>query len=387
MRILTVMLFAAVVGGLVGGTLAYFEVRNDRDILASLSTEAASNTPPPVEGAAPRIEIEEPHFHFGHMEKGREKSHEFLIRNVGDAPLKITVGQTSCKCTLSEVKAGAIAPGDSTHVKLEWSAKSDAGPFRQTATLHTNDPRQPNVELQIEGQIVDASGVEPPQFAFDKLAIKETKTADVIVMAMLQDNLEIKSAELSDEQDRDKFDIKVEHVDREKLPNSDARDGYRITVTAKPGLPIGRFFHYVTLDTNLEEGEKLHIPLIGHVVGDISIHGTNWREDEGTLLLGPVKSATGKKARLNVVVRGDGAENIKIDVGTVDPSELKVSMGEPKRLRANLVHIPVDIEVPAGTRPMARMATSQGDAGKVVLQTTHPDMKEISFGVRFAVEK
>jgi hypothetical protein len=258
-----------------------------------------------------------------------------------------------------------------------------------TATLFTNDPRQREITLTIDGEIVDASGVHPPDFAFDKVSVGETKTAEVYVMAMLQDELTISSAELSDVEYRDKFDVKVEPVDRDKLPVKTARDGVRITLATKPGLPVGRFSQYLTLTTNLKEGEKLHIPIFGRVVGDISIHGPRgmWLEDQGVLNLGPVESATGKKARLGLVVRGEGAESVKFEVGSLDPAELKVTFGEPTRLSASLARVPVDVEVPAGTPPMVRLGTSQGDEGKIVLTTTHPTMKELALGVRFAVER
>jgi hypothetical protein len=386
MRTLTIILIAALVGGAVGGALAYVEVTSDRDTIAALNGEQDA-APIESDGKAPRVEVVEPHYDFGRMERGREKSHEFIIRNVGNAPLKLRVGPTSCKCTLSEVKSGAIAPGESTQVKLEWSAKSDQGPFRQTATIHTNDPRQPDVELQIDGEIVDVSGLQPTEFNFDKLAVGESKSAEVYVMAMLQDDLTVSSAELTNEETRDKFDIKIEPVERDKLPNKTARAGARVTLTAKPGLPIGRFNQYLTLNTNLKEGEKLHVPLLGRVVGDISVHGTHWREEEGVLVLGSVESSKGRKERLNVVVRGENAEDVKFEVGSLDPPELKVTIGEPKPLKATLLHVPVDIEVPPGTRPMVRLATAQGEEAKVVLKTTHPTMKELAIGVRFAVGK
>lgn len=384
MRILSIILIAALLGGAVGGALAYVEVRSDRDtIVASTGDEGVSEPVP--EGKLPRVQVDEPSFNFGQMERGREKSHEFVIRNVGDAPLKLTVGPTSCKCTLSEVQAGAIAPGESTKVKLEWSAKSDQGPFRQTATIHTNDPRQPDIELQIDGEIVNVSGLQPTEFNFDKLAVGESKTAEVYVMAMLQDDLTIKSAELTNEESRDKFDVKIEPMERDKLPVKTAQAGARVTLTAKPGLPIGRFNQYLTLNTNLKEGEKLHVPVLGRVVGDISVHGTNWREEEGVLMLGRVEGSKGRKERVNVVVRGENAEDVKFEIGSVDPPELKVTIGEPKRLTATLLHVPVDIEVPPGTRSMVRLATSQGEEAKIVLKTTHPTMKELAIGVRFAV--
>jgi hypothetical protein len=388
MRILTIVLTAVLVGIAIGSVSGYVEVTSDSDSVADRSADKSALPLEPL-GAAPRVEVVEPHFNFGRMERGREKSHDFLIRNTGDAPLTLRVGQTSCKCTLSKVESGAIAPGESTKVRLEWSAKSDQGPFRQTATIHTNDPRQPAVELTIDGEIVDATGVQPPDFGFDKVAVGETRTAEVYVMGMLQDELTISSAELSDADIRDKFDVKIEPVERDELPNETARDGAKVTLTVKPGLPIGRFDQYLTLTTNLKEGEKLHIPVTGRVVGDISVHGTrgNWLEEQGVLNLGAVQGATGEKARLNLVVRGEGAEEVKFDVGSVDPPELKVTFGEPTKLSATLVRIPMHVEIPPGTRPMVRLGTSQGEEGKIVLKTTHPHLKELSLGVRFAVER
>jgi hypothetical protein len=387
MRVLTIVLIAALVGSAVGGVAGYVEVTSDPDATVALSGNG-SPLPEP-QGPMPRVEVVEPHYNFGQMERGRERSHQFVIRNTGDATLTLVAGPTSCKCTLSEVEDGKIAPGESTHARLEWSAKSDRGPLRVTATFHTNDPRQREIELTIDGEVVDASGVQPPDFGFDKLSVGETKSAEVYVMAMLQDELNVSSAELSDAQYRDKFDIKMEPVERDQLPLKNARDGVRITLTAKPGLPIGPFNQYLTLATNLKEGEKLHIPVIGRVVGDISVHGTRgqWLEEQGVLSLGAVESAQGKKARLNLVVRGEGAEDVTFEVGSVDPPELKVTFGNSTRLKPTLARVPMDVEVPPGMRPMVRLATAQGDEGKIVLKTTHPTMKELTLGVRFAVER
>lgn len=370
-----------------GGTVAYVEVRSDPDATTLPLAEPSEKQNALSDDSVPRVEVDQPHFDFGTMERGMTKSHEFLIRNVGSAPLRLKVGQTSCKCTLGKVTGDAIPPGGSTQVELEWSAKSDSGPFRQTATVQTNDPIQSQVELTVEGQIVDATGVMPPDLMFDKIAAGESKAAEVYVMAMLQDELTVSSAELSDPATRDKFDVRIEPVQRDALPNKLAKGGVRITVTAKPGLPIGRFDQWLSLRTNLP-GEKLEIPVIGRVVGDISMHGVvGWIEEQGVLVIGKVKSDKGTKSRVNVLVRGRDAANVKLDVKSVDPPELKINIGEPKQIKPELLHIPVEIEVPAGTRPMVRLNTAQGEEARIVLSTTHPTIKELMLGVRFAVER
>jgi hypothetical protein len=196
------------------------------------------------------------------------------------------------------------------------------------------------------------------------------------------------SAELTDAQTRDKFDIKIEDVPREQLPNPKARDGVKITLTTKPGLPVGRFDQSLTLHTNLKDDEVIHVPVLGRLVGDITVHGTSgWLSEQDVLLLGQVKSSEGRKAHLNIVARGENAGDLKFEVGSVEPTELKATLGTPQKLKDTLLHVPLEIEVPPGTRPMVRLDTSQGEAAKILIKTTHPEMKELVVYVRFAVER
>jgi hypothetical protein len=387
MRILSIIATWAAIGVLVGAALAYVEVRLDEDAIARLPGDANDPAVQKANEVAPRVEVDEPNFQFGSMQRGTTKSHEFTIRNVGHSPLKLRVGGTSCKCTLGEVSEKPLPPGESTKVKLEWSAKSDSGPFRQTATILTNDPLRPQIELSIDGQIMAASGIEPPELAFDKLNIDESKSAHVFVMAMLQDDLTVSDPVLSDPTTRDNFDVKIEPIAAADLPNKSARKGVRVTVTTKPGLPLGRFNQWLSLRTNLPEAEKLEIPVLGRVVGELSVHGSVWNEEAGELILGNIKSSEGGRSLVNIVARGSDAGAIKFAIKSIEPPELKVTIGEPKQLRENLTHVPVEIEVPVGTKPMVHLDTSQGEAGKIVLSTTHSKIKELSIGVRFAVER
>jgi hypothetical protein len=137
----------------------------------------------------------------------------------------------------------------------------------------------------------------------------------------------------------------------------------------------------------MPEAEKLEIPIVGQIVGDIGVHGTGWNEEAGALKIGSVKSSAGSRSKLSVVVRGADAAATTFKVQSVDPPELKVTIGEPKKLKDTLVQVPLEIEIPAGTRPMVRLDTSQGEAGHIVLSTTHPKIKELAIGVHFAIER
>ncbi len=174
MRIIGTIVIAAFLGVMAGAALGYIDVQFDPDATGKLPGDIGS-PPPAANEKSPRIQVPEPHYDFGTMQRGTSKSHEFVIRNVGTVPLKLRSGGTTCKCTLSKVPDQPIPPGGSTSVKLEWTAKSDSGPFRQTATILTNDSIQSQMDLTVDGQIMATSGVQPSDFVFDKVTVGETK--------------------------------------------------------------------------------------------------------------------------------------------------------------------------------------------------------------------
>src|SRR5579872_2905137 len=72
------------------------------DAIASLGASATEVGPPVSKtGPYPKAVIEETEFEFGRMEVGEERSHAFIIRNEGEAPLLLKKGKTTCKCTMS----------------------------------------------------------------------------------------------------------------------------------------------------------------------------------------------------------------------------------------------------------------------------------------------
>ncbi|MGD9632977.1 MAG: DUF1573 domain-containing protein [Pirellulales bacterium] len=384
MRLLSIIVAAAIVGATIGAAIAYIEVRPGGVAVVKPNATAVSSQ---TVADAPRVDVHEPLYNFGTMQRGTTKSHEFVVNNVGKAPLTLKVGSTTCKCTIGNVSEAPIAPGDSVKVKLEWSALINPGPFRQVATIITNDPVSPKLELSVEGEVTDATGLYPPDFIFDKVTAGQSKTAEVYVMALAQDDLQISSPELSNTETRNFFDVSIEPVEPKDLPNPKAKAGARIRVVAKPGLRMGRFDQWLAVKTNIPDAEQIKIPIFGRVVGNVSIHGLMWNEDQGVLRLGKVKSSRGIKQQLNIVVRGEHADDAKIEVASTDPPELKATLGESKKVGDSLVHLPLTVEIPPGTPPMARLDIDQHDEARIVLKSSLPDVPEIVLQVRFAVER
>jgi hypothetical protein len=387
MRILSVVIVSALVGTLVGGAVAYVQVSSDPNATGLPGEKPSKVLALPTDASVPRVQVDQADFNFGTMQQGRRKSHTFVFKNLGAAPLKLRVGKPTCKCTVGSVTERPIPPGESGTVTLEWTAITGSGPFRQSAPVYTNDPLNSTIELVIHGEVTDAEGIEPRELAFDTVPVGESKSASVFVMAMLQDNLVVTDPQLSDPMLRDKFEVKIIPVAQADLPNPKAKSGVVVTVTTKPGLPVGRFNQWLAVKTNLEDGDHLEIPVSGRVAGDISVRGLGWNEEQAVLMMGSVKSSEGKRETLNLMVRGAEAGGVKFDVASCDPPELSVTIGEPKKLKEGLFSVPLKVEVPVGTRSMVRTDTAQGEAGRIVLYTSHPKIKELVLSVRFSVER
>lgn len=384
MRVLLVVVLSLVVGGSLGAMTAYRTVGPERtgsDIAAMRSDGQ------PSDEKYPKFKVDSATHNFGSMQRGTTRKHAFQVTNVGDKPLTLAVLSTTCKCTVGEADDQQVAPGETTSVTLSWVAKTVAGPFQQTATLETNDPRASRVELTVEGQVTDLSGVEPKEWYFTGLRLGEGRTESVYVMAYEQDDMQIESAEMEHEDARDEYEVSYAKVEKSELPDPKATAGYRVDLTPKDNLPLGPIQDWVLLKTNIEGAEEIRVPVFGKVIGDIEIHGpSQWNAVTGNVHFGEVQSDKGAEIKLFLNVAGEHAKGVEFEVVETDPEQLEVEIGEPKQLRDDLTHVPLVVRIPEGLPPAIRNGTGLGEAGRVVLKSNHPVNSEISFGVTFVIK-
>lgn len=404
MKALPLVIAAAVAGSLLGVAMAYVSVGPAigpqlPNITDSNAADSAALGDGPDKIAAPRVKVDNLTHDFGVMQRGSTESHEFTIENVGDGPLRITVGDTSCKCTVGEVEDGEIPPGQSTPVKLEWVARVLAGDFRQTANLLTNDPLQSQLVLTVEGQVVEATGLEPQDFNFGRVSVDKAASAKVTLLSYDQTDLEVTAEAPEGRVDSEsEYTVDVTPIAKQDLPDKKAKAGVSIKLTATPGMPIGRIHDWVSIETNLPTLSEFEVPVFGRVEGDLTIHGRGWNPELGVLNLGMVKGNVGKSSKLRVSLKGDAAtlplDEIKLKVVETDPQELEIDLGDPREVREGVVHVPLEVSVPVGTRPMVRLnsggqkpdGTFRHPDGIVRLKGENAQIPEIELKVRFAVE-
>lgn len=93
-------------------------------------------------------------FDFGEIAVGTTVSHSYKFTNTGTTPLVIHDVKPSCGCTaLKNWPKGAIAPGESGEIPIEFTPTSSGNPV--TRTISVISTAKPSVmKLKITGKVV-----------------------------------------------------------------------------------------------------------------------------------------------------------------------------------------------------------------------------------------
>jgi hypothetical protein len=365
-----------------------------QDLVSSKARDERLRSNPYYDPTAPhpRAIAEERTFDFGQMERGATLSHTFTIRNEGELPLRLAKGTTSCKCTLSGLNKQMLAPGETAGVTLEWTADTEQPAFRQTATIETNDPGRPRLQFEVTGRVVQQIRLTPEQIVVTKIA-GEAKSFQVCLTSVNFGDLQIVGYSLEDVSTAGYFDVSYRPMTAEELKSNDdtgiaPRGGSLITVTIKPGLPLGPIRQRIRLRTNLEQRPEVTLPVIGSVEGDISVAGgPEWNREVMMLSLGVLGRDKVVTRELKLLVRGPQAGRVTFQVVKVVPEAIRVHLGESRELAAGRVQqVPLVIEIPGGLPPMSYMGQDERSFGEIVLSTTHREIPQLRLRIRFAVQ-
>ena len=96
----------------------------------------------------PNIEMLETSYNFGEIQQGESVTHDFILKNTGDADLLISAAKGSCGCTVPEWPKGEEAA-----IKVTFNSAGRSGKQNKTVTLVTN--AIPNTKvLTINGNVI-----------------------------------------------------------------------------------------------------------------------------------------------------------------------------------------------------------------------------------------
>lgn len=372
--------------------------------------------------ARPHLEVDRL-FQFGVLQNGETGEHKFVLKNTGNAPLHISVDETSCKCTAAELGNGRVAPGMSTEILVTWKTADFIGNYSQRVLIKTNDPDLPLLELEVHGKIVADARAIPSEVSFAAATYQQSATAQINLFCYKNPPLKIKKARFLDPAASGHFQVDwvsapQNLIDRE----ADATAGYTLTLTLKNSLPLGPFQQILVLETDSPLQPEIRVPIHGKISGALSVAGPGWDEERKTWILGILdrgatatktlwiidrspKAARGANASTDLpapanteAASSEAATNVepqpksalpgvKLEIEKVEPEWLKVQLQDPVYLPdAGIVRTVIQLTVPPNAPVCDYWGQHAEQKGQILLKTSSKESKTLLIYLRFAVK-
>lgn len=332
--------------------------------------------PVSLEAGLPRVEVEQPEFDFGTMNPLTMGRHDFVIRNAGDAPLKLRVGPTTCKCTLSGLDKSELTPGEETRVHVEWNSGRDER-YEHSATIYTSDPDRRRVELRIRGRVISQLAADVGEIVVPPLKPDTQTVTDVLLYSQVWDQFDITAVDCS----LAGVAGDVLPLDREAAPELRATAVQCLRLSIPDNLPSGPFTGVVRVSANSASGEehRLELPLFGTVLPRLDLLGGEV-DPYGNIDLGSIRAGTSKRVRLLVKVYDRDPQLDQASV-TVFPEFMVASLRPHSGTTARGLYA-LEIEVPEN----APVGQYRGHPrAEVRIASGHPRIGDVKLGVTFVV--
>lgn len=348
-----------------------------------LPAASASTVSEPGPSGGPKAVIEKSEHLFGIIDPCEEVAYTFVIRNEGRAPLELARGSTSCKCTMSDLPEQAVPPGGKLAVRVSSKVHQKEGDFHHTATILSNDPKNPKIPLSLRGTIRTYLGAHPPSIQIPACKRGVATTGSVVVYSQVWDRFELGPIQAS----LPELTWRIEQAEADALDALGARSGYRIYVTIPPTLPEGKFGQWLQVtatpkgnDAGRAEPRTLALDITGTVLGKVTVEGP--RVDvNGVLQIGTVRSGEGARERLLLKFRVDDPSSaIQRIETTPDFLRVRVLPSNPKAATLGLYQI--DVEVPGDAPPSSYLGETMAE---IRIITNVPKLPVVKVPVAFAV--
>ncbi|MCL4200929.1 MAG: DUF1573 domain-containing protein [Pirellulaceae bacterium] len=346
-----------------------------------LRIASPESTSPTADDAVPRVFVQESEYDFGVMDPLQSASHAFVIRNQGDGPLRLRRGSTTCKCTLSEVDTRLIPPGGSGEVVLTWNTGRKHQRYDHSATVLTNDPERPELQLHVRGVVRADLRAEPETLVLMRVEPNQPSRVSGLVYTQLPAPFEIVHASCT----LDGSSVSFEPASPAALEDLAATGGRQIHVELPTGLDSGQVDGMVQLTVRREgqeTDETVEIPLVAQVLRRLAVYGPAV-DETGTVDLGRLRPGQGAKHRLLLKVRDEQPEIIVRGI-EVEPAfiQVKVTPYHTATSAAGLYHL--DIEVPTDAPECVLLGP---DAGLIRIEIDHPRIPDLSLNVQLLVKR
>ena len=140
--------------------------------------------------AAPHMEVGQPVWNFGAATNVAMLTHDFVIRNSGDAPLEISRVLSSCSaCLAAGIEKTNIPPGGAAVLHSRLDLRLLSGEITRAILVDCNDPQSPSFALELAGWVVPAYQMVPVGFSLDLSQGRSAGTTEIFPQFKLHADL------------------------------------------------------------------------------------------------------------------------------------------------------------------------------------------------------
>lgn len=217
-------------------------------------------------GELPAIAVETNHYDMGVIANEGLAEGGVTIKNNGDAPLVVSKVSTSCGCTMGYAPEKPIPPGGEAKMRVTVDpARIPGYTSTKTLTIFSNDPHNPQAQVQVSARVNPEIAMEPETIHFGVVSKGETPAQTIIARQNVDQDLEIKDVVLPPAT-QGVFDVELKERPESEWKNP-GRKEYEITVAVKPDAPIGNQSNRLGLATNLKRLRYAYLPVNVQIKG------------------------------------------------------------------------------------------------------------------------
>ncbi|MDO8587289.1 MAG: cysteine peptidase family C39 domain-containing protein [Armatimonadota bacterium] len=216
--------------------------------------------------SGPDIRLDKYVYDFEFADPGTILSFTINCRNAGKTDLVINKISASVGTIVAASTHDSIAPGCSALVQVAFDLSNLRSTQQQSLLIYSNDPVTPIVHLRIVGCVRPLSVAHyPPYIDFGRVENSKTSTRVMVIPDSSRESVNYSDTPLI---------LKLIASNSKwvsaKLVKSVGEHAYRITLSLKPGAPIGPLDSSVVVESNHPAQPRLQVPVRALITGDLA---------------------------------------------------------------------------------------------------------------------
>ncbi len=120
-----------------------------------ISAQPPQPEPVPEGVDVPQVDIPQSEFDFGTIPPDPPVAYVFAVQNTGTAPLNLSNLLTSCGCTVAELSASVIPPGQRANLQVTFDPDfhETIGEVTRVVWMQSDDPTRPWLEFSVTADV------------------------------------------------------------------------------------------------------------------------------------------------------------------------------------------------------------------------------------------